>query len=96
MGKRIAESRPTVATLRPFTLVLIRSPELVLLLQHNRKYEVASLVAYLSGLDTAVTPNDKSGRVSGNSTDHFQVKIKCQRKLIRGLLLNCRLMISFE
>jgi hypothetical protein len=53
---------------------LIGFQAVLLLLQQNPKYEV-HIVAYLPRLDTAVRPNDKSARVSGNSMDLLQVAI---------------------
>jgi hypothetical protein len=39
----------------------------------DRKYKVVHVLAYLPSLDIAVRPNNKSGLVSGNSMDNFQV-----------------------
>jgi hypothetical protein len=59
-----------------------------LLFQQNPKYEV-HILKYLSDFDASVKPNGKSGRVSGNSTDHFQLAIQSSRLLMRTPLLNC-------
>jgi hypothetical protein len=52
---------------------LIGFQALLLLLQQNQKYEIVHILAYLPHLDMAVKPNGKSGPVSGNNMDRFQV-----------------------
>jgi hypothetical protein len=44
-----------------------------LLLQQNKKYKIVHILAYSPCLDIVVRPNGKSGLVSGNGMDHFQV-----------------------
>jgi hypothetical protein len=61
-----------VALLRPYARGLTGFEVVLLLLQQNRKYEVVHPLAYLPRLGIAVRPNGEFGRVSGNSTDHFQ------------------------
>jgi hypothetical protein len=46
-----------------------------LLLQQDRKYKPVYILAYLPQLYINIRTINKSGRVSGNSMDHFQVAI---------------------
>jgi hypothetical protein len=56
-------------------LGLIGFQAALLLLARNRKHKFVHILAYLPRFDTAVRPNGKSGRVSGNNMDHFRVSI---------------------
>jgi hypothetical protein len=67
-------SIPIVALLRTYTLGLTVFKPL-LLFQQNRKSKIVNILAYLPRLDIAIRPNGKSGRISGNNTDHFQAAI---------------------
>jgi hypothetical protein len=71
----VATSRPTVELLWRYILRLICSQAGLLLLRQNRKHKIVNILAYLLRLDTAVTSNDKSGFVPGNSTKHFGMAI---------------------
>jgi hypothetical protein len=54
---------------------MIHFQAVLLLLQQNMKYKALRIVAHLPDMDTAVIPNSKSGFVSGNSMNRFQIAI---------------------
>jgi hypothetical protein len=74
MDELIKAFHPVIALFRPYILRLTGFSSPFFVLWQNRKFK-AHILAYLPGLDIAVRPNGKSGRVSGNSVDHFQVAI---------------------
>jgi hypothetical protein len=75
MGQLFAASCPFIAFLQPNTLGLGDFQAVLLLLQQNWKYKVVHIQAYLPCLDIRVEQNSRSGHVSRNSVNHFQVAI---------------------
>jgi hypothetical protein len=54
---------------------LICFEAVLLSIQKNLKYKAVSILAYFPRLDIKVRANDKFGRVTGKSMDHFRVAI---------------------
>jgi hypothetical protein len=75
MVELIAVSCPVGALLWPYALDLIGFKAVLKLLQQIKKYKVVYILAYLPRLELVVSPDGKSGLVSGNSMDHFEMVV---------------------
>jgi hypothetical protein len=71
---KFAASHQIIASNRPSPRGFTGPKTVLLLLLQNRKHITVHILTYLRRLDKAVRQNGKSGPVSGNGMDHFQVE----------------------